>query len=97
MDGTDATQVREMLDRLFRGRTLVPRDEVLQEAESADVSEEVLGYVRDLPPGHYGYEELRQRLIGPITVDIPTEERGMTESPEARVPERGPSGRPLRR
>lgn len=92
MDGTDATHIREMLDRLFHGRTLVPCSELREEAERAELSEEVLGYVRDLPDGNYGYEELRQRLIGPITADIPTEIVTSSESPGQREPERGPSG-----
>ena len=76
MDGTDASHIREFLDGLFQDRTLVPKAELQEAAEEAGLSEETLGYVRRLPPGNYGREELGQRLIGPVTEGIPTDHVG---------------------
>lgn len=73
MAENDATNVRMFLDSLFVGRTLVDKEELVSALRGADLPEEISRYAQDLPPGHYGHEELRQRLIGPVTAEIPTD------------------------
>lgn len=78
---TATLDTMQLLDTLFEGRHLVPKDVLVEEAENAHLGEDAIVVIRELPEGTYTHEGLIQQLQPEIERRVRSREEGMRESP----------------
>jgi hypothetical protein len=57
-----ATNIIDMIDRLYHGRRTVSKDEIVAEARGADIGRDGLRIVGALPPGEYTKDQLTEAV-----------------------------------
>jgi hypothetical protein len=75
---TAQTAVRDLLDRQFGRSEVVSKQELLTAAREADVGEDALEVMSELPDGEYTHQILEARLLDPIEQRQQAREAGLS-------------------
>jgi hypothetical protein len=77
MPHPSATATLQLLDRLFAERPVITKQYLVSEAEKADVGDDALYLMRELPDGEYTHEGLEARLDATIREREDTHRSGL--------------------